>query len=184
MRGIFLEADLLNSTAFRSLSRWAFFVYLRFLQKRVLEKIKHKSKSDSFRIVNNGEIIFLYREAKKCGIDERAFRNALDELIEKGFLDIARQGKGGRSGESTLYFLGTRWRDYGTDRFRPTQNPRVKDTIQGRGWAAFNAKKKLKPADKNDSAITGKTSRRSGETAKKRLAKTTVVKNGEISATL
>lgn len=183
MRGVFLEAELSNSEAFRSLSRWSMLVYLRFLQKRVLEKIKHKSKSDSFRIVNNGEIIFPYREAKERGIDERAFRNALDELIGKGFLDIARQGKGGRSGESTLYSIATRWRQYGTDSFQPTKNPRVKDTIQGRGWAAFNAKRKLKPTDKIDSATTDKIARRSSERGNKRLAKMTVVRNSEIIAT-
>jgi len=183
MRGVFLEAELLNSEVFRSISKWGVLVYLRFLQKRVLARIKHKSKSDSFRIVNNGEIIFPYREAKERGIDERAFRNALDELIEKGFLDIARQGKGGRSGESTLYSIATRWRDYGTDRYQPTKNPRVKDTIQGRGWAAFNAKKKLKPADKIDSVTTDKIARRSGEKGNKRLTKMTVVKNDEIMAT-
>ncbi len=182
MRGVYLEAELLNSEAFRSLSRWGLQVYHRFLAKRVIVADKHKSKNVS-RIVNNGEIIFPYREAKERGIDERAFRNALDELIEKGFLDIARQGKGGRSGESTLYFMATRWRHYGTDRFQPTKNPRVKDTIQGRGWAAFNSKKKLKPADKNDSATNDKIARRSDGNRKKLLAKTSAVKIKEIGAT-
>lgn len=181
--GIYLEGDLLQSEAFRSLSRWGLRVYLRFLQKRVIVKENRKGKATVHRIANNGEIIFPYREALALGIDERAFRNAIDELIAKGFLDIARHGKGGRSGESTLYFIDIRWRDYGTERFRPPQKPRIKNTIQGRGWAAYNTKKKSKRADKNDSATAGKFVRSLGGNDGKRLAKMTEVKKGENVAT-
>ncbi len=183
MKGIFLEADILNSEAFRGLSRWGLLVYLRFLQKRVVVKEKHKSRASSYRIANNGEIVFPYREALALGIGERAFRNALDELIDKGFLDITRHGKGGRSGDATLYFLDTRWRDYGTERFRPPRKPRIKSTIQGRGWAAYNARKKSKPADKNASATTDKIARSLNRNSVERLAKTSAVEKEEIGAT-
>lgn len=183
MKGVYLEADMLNSEVFRGLSRWGFLVYLRFLQKRVMVKEKHKRRAGSYRIANNGEIIFPYREAVALGIDERAFRNAIDELIGKGFLDIARYGKGGRCGEVTLYFLDTRWRDYGTERFRPPQKPRIKSTIQGRGWAAYNARNKSKPADKNASATADKIASSSDKKDTKRLAKLPAVQKEEINAT-
>lgn len=183
MRGVYLEADLIQSEAFRSLSRWGVMAYLRFLQKRVIAKENHKGKATVHRITNNGEIVFPYREALVLGFSERSFRNAIDELQEKGFLDITRYGKGGRSGESTLYWIDTRWKDYGTDRFRPPKNPRIKDTIQGRGWAAYNTRQKLKAADKNDSATVDKNASSLGQNRAKRLAKMTVVSDDKICAT-
>lgn len=183
MKGVFLEAELLNSEAFRGLSRWSFLVYLRFLQKRVMVKEKHKSRTPSYRIENNGEIIFPYREAVALGIDERAFRNAIDELISKGFIEIARPGKGGRSGEATLYFIDTRWRKYGSDQFKPPKNPRIKATIQGRGWAAYNARKKLKHADKNDSESTDKIAKSFTKNDTKRLTKLPAAKKEKITTT-
>jgi hypothetical protein len=183
MKGVYLEGDLIQSEAFRSLSRWGLLVYLRFFQKRVMVKENRKGKATVHRIANNGEIVFPYREALALGIDERAFRNAIDELISKGFLDITRPGKGGRSGESTLYLIDTRWRDYGTERFRPPQKPRIKNTIQGRGWAAYNARKKLKPADKNASATSGKIDRSLEKKSAKRLAELPAVKKEKIAVT-
>lgn len=151
-----MEPALLNSEAFRSLSRCSILVYIHFLRKRRLSKEKGKGKKRSYRIANNGEIVFTYREACSLGISERAFRDSIDELQRKGFIDIAQYGKGGRSGESTLYFIDSRWKYYNNENFQPPKKPRIKDTIQGRGWAAYNAKKKLKAGDKNDSAITDK----------------------------
>jgi len=182
MHGIFLEPALLDSKAFWSLSRWSILVYSHFLRKRRLSKEKCKGKKHSYRITNNGEIVFTYREARSLGISERAFRDAIDELQEKGFIDIARYGKGGRSGESTLYFVDTRWRHYNTEHFQLPKKPRIKDTIQGRGWAAYNAKKKLKAADKNDSATSGKNDRSLGKNSKQRLTKMTEVKKCKIVA--
>ncbi len=147
MRGIYLEAELLNSDAFRSLSKWALHAYLRFLTKRVMIKLKSKDRSDSHSIANNGEIVFCYSEAEKMGIPRREFRNAMDELIAKGFLDISHQGAGGRSKDMSTYFVGDRWKKWNKPDYKPTKNPRVKDTVQGRGWAAFNARK-------NQSSVT------------------------------
>jgi len=117
-------------------------VYLDFLRKRQMEKIKRHRRSDEWVIKNNGEIVYPYSEAEHKRIGRREFRNAIDELIEKGFLDIAHQGSGGRSGDMTRYFIDDRWRDYDTSSFRPAKNPRKKDTRQGRGWAAVHARKK------------------------------------------
>lgn len=141
-KNIWIDKDLLRSSAFRSLKRWSIIVYLDFLRKRQMEPVKRSKRSDDWIIKNNGEIVYPYSEAEHKGIGRREFRDAIDELIEKGFLDIAHQGSGGRSGDMTMYFVDVRWKDYGTSSFRPAKNPRKKDTRQGRGWAAFHAKKK------------------------------------------
>lgn len=145
MRGIYLERDLLKSNAFNGLSKWALKAYLRFLTKRVIvqsNSTKHKSKE---RIIsNNGEITFCYSEAKVMGIGEREFRNAIDELIERGFLDLTHQGTGGLERDKSKYFIDTRWKKWNTPEFSPAKNPRKKNTKQGRGWEAYNAKQKQK----------------------------------------
>ena len=105
-----------------------------------MEQVKSKSRSSDWIIRNNGEIVYPYSEAEKKGIGRREFRNAIDELIEKGFLDITHQGSGGRSGDMTKYFIDDRWKDDGTPSFRSAKNPRRKDHRKGRGWSAYHAK--------------------------------------------
>lgn len=146
MKGVFLEAELMRSDAFRSLSRWAMQTYLHFLTKRVMATHKAKQGRNQQRvIVNNGEITFSYSEAEKIGIGRREFRNSIDELIDRGFLDITHQGAGGRAKDFTLYHLADRWRKWGQPDFQPTKKPRSKDTRQGRGWALVNSRKRKSP---------------------------------------
>lgn len=116
--------------------------YLDFLRKRQMTQIKRPKRSDDWIIKNNGEIVFSYSEAEHKGIGRREFRNAIDELIDKGFLDIAHQGSGGRSGDMTKYFIDERWKEYGTPSFRPANNPRRKDVRKGRGWSVYHANQK------------------------------------------
>jgi len=113
-----------------------------------MEPVKKAKRSEEWVIKNNGEIVYPYSEAEHKGIGRREFRNAIDELIEKGFIDIVHQGSGGRSGDMTKYFLSDRWKGYGTPSFRPARNPRRKDTRKGRGWSAFHASKKTSPVTK------------------------------------
>lgn len=141
-KGIWFDQKLLRSTAFRSLKRWSLLVYLDFLRKRQMERVKRGKRSDEWFIKNNGEIVYPYSEAEYKGIGRREFRNAIDELLEKGFLDISHQGSGGRSGDMTKYYLDDRWKEYETPEFRPPKKPRKKDERQGRGWAVHHAKKK------------------------------------------
>jgi len=141
MKNIWFDKDLLRSTTFRTLKKWSIIVYLDFLRKRQMEPVKRTKRSDEWIIKNNGKIVYPYSEAERKGIGRREFRNAIDELIEKGFLDIAHQGSGGWSGDMTRFIIDDRWKDYGTPTFRPAKNPRKKDTRQGRGWIAFHAKK-------------------------------------------
>lgn len=107
-----------------------------------MEKVKNSKRSDEWVIKNNGEIVYPYAVAERDGIGRREFAKAIDELIEKGFLDIAHQGSGGRAGDTSKYFIDDRWKDYGKPTFKPAKKPRVKDDREGRGWAAFHEKNK------------------------------------------
>jgi len=138
---IWFDKNIPRSSAFRSLSKWALLVYLDFLVRRQMEPVKSNKRSDDWIIKNNGEIVYPYSEAVKKEIGRREFCNAIDELIDKGFLDITHQGSGGRSGDMTKYFIDDRWKDYGKPSFRPAKNPRVKDGRKGRGWSVYHAKK-------------------------------------------
>lgn len=146
---IWLDKNVLRSTAFRSLNRWSLLIYLDFLRKRQMEKVKHPKKSDAWIIRNNGEIVYPYVEAEHRGIGRREFRNGIDELMAKGFIDIAHQGSGGRAGDMTKYSVSERWKAYGTSGFQPPPKRREKDTRQGRGWSVYHAK--------NDNASVAKT---------------------------
>ena len=147
-KAIWFEKDLLRSSAFRSLKKWSLLVYLDLLRKRQMDKVKSIKRSDSWVIRNNGEIVYPYSEAEKKGIGRREFRNAIDELIEKGFLDITHQGTGGRAGDMTRYFIDDRWSKFGTSEFQSAKNLRKKDTRKGRGWSAYHAKKERQSVTK------------------------------------
>ena len=139
---IVIEKVVFKSEAFRSLKTdTAIKVYMDFLMKRQMQKLKvsRKNRSDIWEITNNGKIEYTYSEAQKKGFTKPRFQRALDELIEKGFIDIARLG-GMFEGDKTLYSISTRWQKYGTDKFEVKVRP--KDTRKGKGFAVFHAKRK------------------------------------------
>lgn len=143
---IYITKELLESEAYRSLSRYAMLIYQDFLAKREMVPTKRNRKT-VWQINNNGEIIYPYAEAEENGFSRRQFRDGIDELQEKGLLDITHLGKGGRkpangTGDVTTYWIDDRWQDYGTKDFRPPRNPRPKDNRKDRGWALYHSKKK------------------------------------------
>ena len=146
---IYLDRALLSSEAFRSLSKWSILIYLDFLKRRKMVKLKNRKRGDQWQIGNNGELVYTYLEAEEKGISRRNFRNAIDELQSKGLIDIARVGSGGRYKTTTLYTIDERWRDYGTDQFKPPSKPRPKDTRADFGWKAYN---KTLRSGKNDTS--------------------------------
>lgn len=83
-KGIRFDKNLLRSKAFRSLKKWSLLVYLDFLRKRQWSHGKRGGQK-VWVLMNNGEIVYPYLEAERKGINRREFRNALDELIAKGF---------------------------------------------------------------------------------------------------
>ena len=122
--GVFFERKLLRSIAYRSLrTPTAYFVLGIFMTKRKMIQIGRRGK-ECWVIENNGEIVFSYKEAKqRYNISYSAFRNAIDELREKGFLDIAESGAGVHKARN-LYSLSDRWKLYGTPQYeKPKPRP-------------------------------------------------------------
>ncbi len=141
---IYITRELLKSSAYRSLSRVAMLVYQDFLSKRILKRI-NRNKRKLWECENNGNIIFPYSEAEEKGFLRKQFRDGIDELQEKGLIDITHQGRGGRkpqkgTGDVSTYWIDDRWKKWGTDDFKPPRKPRKKDQRKGRGWAIYNAK--------------------------------------------
>ena len=114
---IFVERRLLQSKAYRALrTPTAYFVLGIFWTKRQLAKKGRRGKD--WVITNNGEIVFTYQEAEtKYGISGGAFRSAIDELRNKGFIDIAESGAGLHK-SANLYSISNRWKSYGTPEYK------------------------------------------------------------------
>ena len=140
---IYIPKAMLFSPVYRSLSRVAMLLLQDFLATRIMKQGGKKV----WYCENNGQIIVPYSEAVKLGYSRRDFRDGIDELQPKGFIDITHRGKGGRKpldghADSTTYLLDDRWKQYGTPEFKPARKPRRKDTRQGRGWNLYWNKKK------------------------------------------
>jgi len=121
-KGVRIDRAVLSSAALRVLSRRAIFVLLQFLARRQMSQIRRKGEK-VWIMKNSDEIQFTYREAEaKFGIGSAAFRDAIDQLVEVGFLDIARAGSGLHR-EATKYRVNVgpganeRWRDFGKPGF-------------------------------------------------------------------
>jgi hypothetical protein len=133
---VVFEQRLLKSKAYRSLRKpTSYFVFAIFMTKRQLAKVGRQGRKH-WEITNNGEIEFTYPEAKiEYGISSGAFRDAIDELREKGFIDIAATGMGVHKVKN-LYSISDRWKLYGTPEYEPPK-PRSKKPIN-RGFQKGN----------------------------------------------
>lgn len=119
------ERDLFFSKAWLSLGGIAPQVLSLFWLRRRMEKV---GKRGGGRWVNTNarELIFPYREAKeKFGITQPRFTRAIDDLIDKGFIDIVTPGNG-TAKEVTVYGLSERWRQYGTPAFEAKPREHLK----------------------------------------------------------
>ncbi len=86
---MFVDPGLVKSPAWLTLTGRSAHVYLIFLTKRQMAKVKGRKpgKGDRWMVTNNGRITFTYREAKdKYGISERQFKFAIDQLVEHGII--------------------------------------------------------------------------------------------------
>jgi len=134
---IVVERALLKSEAFRCLNGTSKTVLFDFLMKCRVKGRKVKPGRKSERVIlNNGEIEYCYSEAEKRGTPRSNFMRALDELLKKGFIDIAHSGSGGKKGDKSLYAISDRWRAWGTDDFISAKRPN--DNRQGRGFKPGN----------------------------------------------
>lgn len=76
-----------------------------------------QGKRKEWVITNNGKITFYYSEAEeKYSISRGAFNRAIKQLVEYGFIDIARPSIGWAR-IPTLYTISDRWKKYGTEQF-------------------------------------------------------------------
>ena len=157
-KNIWIEREMILSSAFHKLNGRAMEVLLLFLYRRQWKQASRKGK---WYTTNNSEIVFPYKEAKKrFKIPKSSFARAIDNLIEYGFIDITRLG-GGLIGDCTKYSISNRWRNYDTDRF--VQKKRPKDT-RGFGFTAKNWEEKTgrkrriesKSGIKNDTRTSNK----------------------------
>ena len=108
-----LKKSLVLSPAFKSLSKSGTHVFFRFYVQ--LAKMKPKKN-----------FVFTYKEARKeLKLSNQAFINAIDELVDKGFLVRARLPNGNLH-RPVQYALSTAWRKWGTRGFEIIE-PRIKD---------------------------------------------------------
>ena len=76
--------------------------------KRIDGKLRGKD-----RYGFNGIFDFTYKEALRCGFAKRTFSRVIDELGEKGFIDVISVGGLRGAGRSnSKYKLSTRWHLY------------------------------------------------------------------------
>lgn len=142
--GIYLDPDIINGKAFRSLQLMpSYRVLVRFYQKRVFTTTKIGKKKKKV-LVNNGRIVFTYSEAIDLNISKQQFLRARDELVEKGFIDIVHAG-GGMEGDCSRYKISERYLKFGQPDFEYAE--RKKDTRGSKiesGRKMANAVKRLR----------------------------------------
>ena len=128
--GTYLERDLINSPAFRCLTKTAMIVYLDFCLRKQIHK---KSKHGKVEILNNGELVYTYAEAERVGISKPAFQRAIDQLIERGLIYLASTGAG-LYRSANLYGISEQWKNWGTASFRAKPRPRRKSQYPNAGF--------------------------------------------------
>jgi DNA-binding PadR family transcriptional regulator len=124
---MFVSRALITSKAFLSLkTASACKVLMIFLSKCQVEKLQTRPgcRDKEWVITNNGEIQFTYIEAEeKYGLSSGKFTRAIDELLEKGLIEITKSGFGLQR-DVTLYAISNRWEKYGTDEFVSMERPK------------------------------------------------------------
>lgn len=131
--------EIFNSPAWLSLTGIAPQLYILFLLRRRSTKMGKKGHQKNV-ITNGRELEFTYRDAnEKYGITERRFHKAIDELVNKGLLDIVESGHGLYK-QKTKYGISERWRKYGTSDFEEVPRPKG-NHIGRRGWNVKKAQR-------------------------------------------
>ena len=102
-KGTYIEADILESQAYLSLSGIAPQVLSLFLLKRQFEKVGGKKNGKPKKVcVNQNSLSLTYIEAEKeYGITQPRLTRAIDELLAKGFLSCTYQGGTWKQDKST-----------------------------------------------------------------------------------
>jgi hypothetical protein len=128
-----VERKLVTSKAFLSLKTpSAHKVFMIFYLKRQMKDLGRgkRGKKENWVCVNNGDLVFTYKEAEGYGMSAGQFSRAIDDLREKGFLDINESGSGVYR-YTNKYFLSERWRKYGTPEYEKPKPRKKGPIIQG-----------------------------------------------------
>ena len=144
-KGVYLDPGLIQSKAFLALSGIASKVFLWFMYRRQMNKVGREGK-EKWVIRNNGGIYFTYSEAqKRYKLTRPRFQRAIDDLIDKGFIEINHHG-GGMMKDPSTYSISEKWNNYGTDKFKVVA--RKKDTrklgFASGDWEEKTGKKRKK----------------------------------------
>ena len=126
--GTWVLREMIKSAAFLGLIRKAPHALLVFLSKRQFQLVGRNGKK-SYRTVNGEDITFSYLEAEeKYGISKKQFSNAIDQLLERGFIKIVHLGGRCRT-DQTVYGLSEEWRTW-----TPGQVCETRPVSETRGW--------------------------------------------------
>lgn len=113
-----MSFELLHSRAYRELNYGSALKVLNWFHEKIRFDVdKKKRGKNRYRITNDGEMDFTYREAELRGITKQKFSKALRELHALGFIDIKKPGSALR-GDWTVFRFSDRWREYGTANFK------------------------------------------------------------------
>jgi hypothetical protein len=101
---VVIDQRMLKSRAWLSLKGISPQVYLLF---------RTRCQIENRCIANNGKLVFTYKQAlRDYSIKPSRFRRGIDDLIDKGFLDITGSGLGVFK-VTTEYAISDRWQRYG-----------------------------------------------------------------------
>jgi len=116
-RKAWVEPEMIESEAFRSLSGKTMWVLLRFQQKQTWGQMKQGGYKVT--IYENSGLTFTYPEAEYFGLSHATFYRAIKTLVERGFLDVEHRGGSlGQGGKDYSRFkLTDRWRHWNTKNF-------------------------------------------------------------------
>jgi hypothetical protein len=167
-KNIWFSKELIESKAYAAIkTATAHKILSYFFLKRQFELIGRQGK-EQWDIKNNGEIVFTYKEAQwRYGIAETSFGNAIDELLDKGFIDIVASGQGTYK-VTNFYAISDRWRFYGTSDY---EKPKLRTGKPiNRGFQKGNQygrncleKKNITVAGQHSSTVTGQHSYPQGQ---------------------
>ena len=108
-KGTYLEGSVMDSRAFTGLRPAAMKVYLG-LTRRVRKK---QDRRQGWQPTNARELVYPYVDIKREWdiMSSSTIVAAWDELVEKGFVDLMRQGDG-KHKQVSIYGLSDRWRKW------------------------------------------------------------------------
>jgi hypothetical protein len=117
-RKAWVEPEMMESDAFRTLPRNAMWVFLRFTQKRPWRDTRIAGRK--MRVYENDGLTFSYSEANELGMSNSTFYRAIKELVHRGFIDVEHRGGTFGHGEIKDYSrfrMSDRWRHWNTEYF-------------------------------------------------------------------